>query len=235
MLRRTLTAIALACVLAGCARSPAALRADYDRSIRDAAVRTPASSVALRTIPPSHEHVQVANFTEWGAPGKTLSRYTWVSIADELQERCRGKKDAVLALEQILGLPPQPEPSQAGHAWAVATFAVPRAAMFRPCPGGIDVGASRCAASGPASNLDGETKTFLLNQLWTSARVGFTHRDAAGRDVRDEGYPFTGMGWTYDWDPTSADHVGVSEFVVRPGTEIAKAGLVTPARFCAAP
>ena len=33
-------------------------------------------------------------------------------------------------------------------------------------------------------------------------------------------YPWTRMGYTYDWEENSTDHMGVSEFVIVPGTEV---------------
>jgi hypothetical protein len=218
------------------APSPDALTLAYERSIRAAAVRDPGFAVALRTIGPQEHHVRVATFTEWDAPKSPTQRLTWVSLPDQLKALCHGKPDAVLAIQQALGLPPQATPAT-GHQWAVITFEVPRQALFRPCPGGTDVGAPRCAnplaaaatiPSIPADTLDAETTRFLLDQLWSSFRVGF---HGAGGEP-DWGYPFTGMGWTYNWDPQAASPVGVSEFVVRGGSRLADVVSTTPAQFC---
>lgn len=131
--------------------------------------------------------------------------------------------------------PPAPTPSRPDHQWAVVTFTVPRASIFRPCPCGTDIAAPRCSAQGVAQDLDDGTARFFLNQLWTSDRIGFEKPDS-GRDILpDFGYPYTGMGWSYEWDPASPTHVGVSEYVVRPGASVQNASAMSPDQFCNGP
>ncbi len=207
--------------------APDALTQAYQHSIRAAAVRDPGFAVSLRTIAPEQPQVNVATFTEWGIPASPTQRPFWVSMPDQLRSFCHSKPDAVLAIQQTLGLPPQADPSYPEHRWLVITFSVPRSALFRPCPGGTDVGAPRCA-NAPASKLDAEMTHFLFEQLWRSDRVDFHTAD--GRP--DWGYPFTGMGWTYNWDPHAASPIGVSEFVVRAGTRIGNPASTAPAQFC---
>jgi hypothetical protein len=212
--------------------APADLKQDYERAIRDAAIRRPDSSVALHSITAGQTMVPVATFTEWGVPATPLTRDTWVSLPEQLREMCRGKLDPVLAIEQILGLPPMLTPSRPDHQWAVVTFVVPRMNIFRPCPGGTDIAAPRCSAGDMARNLDDATARFLLNQLWTSHRMDFEKPDNTGKMTEDFGYPFTGMGWSYDWDPASSTPVGVSEYVVRSGAFVSNASIASPDQFC---
>jgi hypothetical protein len=228
-------------LLIGCAAPPAsppaatALNQDYEHAIREAAVRRPEFSVPLRAISAGQAMVTVATFTEWGVPTTPLPRSTWVSLPEQLQEMCRGKPDSVLAIQQILGLPPASTPSRPDHQWAVVTFTVPRANIFRPCPGGTDIASLRCSASGVAPNLDEFTARFLLNQLWISDRIGFEKPDSGKDMTQDFGYPFTGMGWSYDWDPASPTHIGISEYVVRPGAMVQNASATSPEHFCTGP
>jgi hypothetical protein len=230
---------ALAAAVAGCATPggspPADLAREYEHAIRESAVRTPASSVPLRAIPREQTVVTVATFTEWGAPATPLQRYTWVSLPDQLHQLCRGKPDPVLAIQEILGLRPAAAPSRPDHQWQVVTFTVPRQWIFRPCPGGTDISAPSCAAGDVSNTLDADTTRFLLRQLWTSDRVGFMRKGDDGRVTPDVGYPFTGMGWSYDWDPASPTHVGVSEYVLKPGAPLGDVKVTTPDRFGAAP
>jgi hypothetical protein len=234
-----LLASALAVVLGGCATPagspPADLAREYEHAIHDSAVRTPASSVPLRAVPREQTVVTVATFTEWGPPATPLQHTTWVSLPDQLRQMCRDKPDPVLAIQQILGLPPAASPSRPDHQWQVVTFTVPRGSMFRPCPGGTDISAPSCAAGTVSDSLDAETALLLLNQLWTSDRVGFTHKGDDGRVTPAPGYPFTGMGWSYDWDPASPTHVGVSEYVVKLGAPLGNITATTPDRFCSGP
>jgi hypothetical protein len=213
------------------------LVAAYERSIRSAAVRDPGFSVELRTIPREQAYVTVAQFTEWGQPTSPTERPLWVMLPDQLRAMCHDKPDAVLALEQILGLPPKATPDEPTHEWQVVTFSVPRGALFRPCPGGTDIAAPRCLStladaaslrSAPDA-LDATTTRFLLDQIWSSNRTGFHTADGEP----DWGYPFTGMGWTFNWDPQATSPVGVPEFVVRKATRVSRIAAMSPARFCA--
>ena len=217
--------------------SPAdALAAAYEQSIRAASVREPRFAVELRTIDAGQRHVRVATLTDRGKPAIPTERPIWVSLPDQLQTFCRGKPDPLLAMQQALGLPPEAAPAKPGRAWQVVTFTVPRTALFRPCPGGTDVGTRQCAAdlaaeafgATSANALDTGTTRFLLNQLWTSHRIGFRDKNGAP----EWGYPFTGMGWTYNWDPEAASPVGVSEFIVRKNTAASALETATPAQFC---
>jgi hypothetical protein len=214
-----------------------ALVADYERGIRSAAVRDPSFQVDLRTISPKQLQVTVSTFTEWGAPTSPTQRLIWVSLPDQLRTLCHDKPDSVLAIQEALGLPPQSVPTNPEHSWQVITFAVPRSSLFRPCPGGTDIAVPRCAATlakemvvptERTDTLDAATARFLLDQIWNSNRIGFSKPDGSP----DRGYPFTGMGWTYNWDPNAASPVGTSEFVVREGTVISAPLIATPSQFC---
>ncbi len=222
--------VGLVAIVAGCAgpsesATPAELKHAYERSIREAATRDPGFAVALRTISPDQATVDVATFTEWGEPPSPTQRHIWVSLLPQLRDMCKGKPDSVLAIQQILGLPPAPSPSRPDHQWQVVTFSAPRTAIFRPCPAGTDTAAQSCSAGGPASDLDEAAARFFLSQLWTSHRVGFDRPEEVG-------YPFTGMGWSWNWDPASSSHVGVSEYVVRPGATLSDVTSTAPDRFC---
>jgi hypothetical protein len=125
---------------AGCAPyspppSSASLEQTYELAIREAAVRSPGFSLPLRAIDTRRPTVRVATFTEWGRPQNPLQKDTWVSLPAELSRLCRGKPDTVLAIQQILGLPPT-EVSQPDHKWQVISFAAPTGSLFRPCPRG---------------------------------------------------------------------------------------------------
>jgi hypothetical protein len=156
-----------------------------------------------------------------------------VALPEDLRKMCHGKPDATLAVEQIMGLPPA-STSSVPHALQVVTFTTPRTELFRPCPGGTDIAAPTCSDT-VSPSLDGETAKFLLDNVWSSARPGSPRQAATDGEAPAPGYPFTGMGWTYDWDPNALNHVGVSEFVVRPGARISAISGQTPEKFCAAP
>jgi hypothetical protein len=69
--------------------------------------------------------------------------------------------------------------------------------------------------------------------MWQSYRVDFYRNPPSDKDYPFTGYPFTGMGWTYDWSAASRDHYGVSEFVIKGAAVIKVVNQKTPAEFCA--
>jgi len=230
--------LASALASSGCAESPQRL---YATSIKDAAARGPGWDVPLTPLPQGR--LTVSTFTDDMALD-TETIYTWVAPARELRQRCnakpdskreakrdRPKRDRVLALEQILGLPPLKNPKP-GHEWRVYVFDVEARDLFRPCPGGLDPASPadkpRCRLSSDVDpTLDPEFATFLLQQWWSAHRATVE----PGNDP-ELGYPWTGMGWTYDWDPASKTHVGVSEFVVMKHAVVGNLRVMTPAEFC---
>lgn len=46
------------------------------------------------------------------------------------------------------------------------------------------------------------------------------------------GFPFTRLGYTYDWNPDNEDHVGVSEYVVRKNTRVLVLDNVPTEDYC---
>jgi len=206
------------------------LQRQYQRAIQDAAVRHPDWSIPLWSFGDARM-VLVSTFTEDSALD-TLTQHNWVAATAEVRHRCGGKSDSVLFLEELLGLPPQRD-ADIGKRSHVYTFEVPQDALFRPCPGGVDLSKPtepRCAAGSELDpKLDPDTAQVLLKQFW------FSHRTAiSSGGVLEFGYPWTGMGWTYNWDPKSKNHIGVSEFVVQKGAVASHVRDATPAEFCSA-
>lgn len=192
---------------------------EYTAAIYKAAVKQPwFQQVRLTPIPSGQPSVSVITFATRSPLGANdrLDRDTWVSLPDKLQAHCEGHANAVLALEQILGMPPT-----AGD-WALYRFTVSPEEIFRPCASGGSVYTSQCSFDLPKGQL--ETKNFVFNQMWTSFM----------KNASTPGYPFTGMGWTYDWDPESKTHVGVSEYVVKKYARATELSVLQPAQFCSA-
>ena len=206
------------------------LQKQYQRAIQEAAVRHPDWNIPLWSFGDARS-VLVSTFTEDPALD-TVTQHNWVAPTAQVRPMCQGKADTVLFLEELLGLPPQDTPDR-GKRWHVYTFEVSQDAIFRPCPGGVDLSVPtepRCVAGSALDrNLDPDTAQFLLKQFW------FSHRTATSSGgVLDFGYPWTGMGWTYNWDPQSKNHIGVSEFVVQKGAVASNVRDASPAQFCGA-
>jgi hypothetical protein len=46
-------------------------------------------------------------------------------------------------------------------------------------------------------------------------------------------YPWTGLGYTYDWCSQDTKHVGASEFVIRPGSVVNVTAIIDRNTYCA--
>jgi hypothetical protein len=235
---RYLTACSMACValsldacatqLPTAAATSAELQSEYQRAIGAAAVRHPDWNIPLWSFGDARV-VVVSTLTDDPALD-TVTQHNWVAATAEVRPRCQGQADALLFLEKLLGLPPEGAPN-GGKRWHVYTFEVSQDALFRPCPGGVDRSSPRLprciAGTALDSTLDEETARFLLHQFWYSHRAAIPSGDGV-----EFGYPWTAMGWTYNWDPQSTSHIGVSEFVVRPGASVSHLRDESPAEFC---
>jgi hypothetical protein len=210
--------------------TPTQLQRQYQHAIGEAAVRHPDWNIPLWSFGDA-PLVWVSTFTD-DPVLDTITQHNWVAATAEVRSRCAGASDPVLFLEELLGLPPQVSASE-DKRWHVYTFQISQDAMFRPCPAGVDEsvpGKPRClSGTSLDSRLDQATTRFLLQQFW------YSHRTAIpGGGTAEFGYPWTGMGWTYDWNPQSTSHIGVSEFVVKPGALPRNARDETPTQFCRA-
>jgi hypothetical protein len=206
------------------------LQKQYQRAIEEAAVRHTDWNMPLWSFGDASV-VLVSTFTDDPALD-TVTQYNWVAPAAQVRSLCHGKTNSVLFLEELLGLPPQVTPNP-GKSWHVYTFEVSQGAIFRPCPGGVDPSVPnqpRCnAGTSLDPKLDEETARFLLQQFW------YSHRTAiSDGETLEFGFPWTGMGWTYNWDPKSRSHIGVSEFVVQMGASTSNVSDESPAQFCRA-
>jgi hypothetical protein len=230
--------MACAClVLGACAIQPHAeaakseqLQKQYQRAIEEAAVRHSDWNIALWSFGDASDAL-VSTFTDDPALD-TVTQYNWVAPTAQVRALCHGKSNSVLFLEELLGLPPQITATP-GKRWHVYTFEVSQELIFRPCPGGVDRSVPdrpRCIAGTSLDpNLDQQTARFLLQQFW------YSHRTAIPNGGTLEfGFPWTGMGWTYNWDPHSRNHIGVSEFVVQMGASTSNVSDESPAQFCRA-
>lgn len=207
-------ALVLATVpLSGCASERA-----YRRAIADAAVMEP--SEALPLAPVTADPVRVATWTEvrhLGSypEGETMTidwDLLWVALESEERARCAGfpRRGLHRRLEQLLGLPPTGEPRR------YVVLEVARSALRRPCfdP---DPAAERC----PLEPAPGVPPDFL---------------DWLGRNALDSyrvpgGFPWTRLGYTYDWRPGAPEY-GVSEFILLEGTEARVIAIQATEEFC---
>ncbi|MBS1226875.1 MAG: hypothetical protein H6R17_152 [Proteobacteria bacterium] len=219
---------------------PAEPNSAYRAAISDAAVASPRKIVALLAQPPAETLSVVSLMSANKLPScskdalpcvVTLGdRPLWVTLSGEVQVLCRRWKlrgeQLQRRLDQLLGMPVDP-PSQYREAVFVE-FRVARQNLARPCLG---VDASDPAR--PVCTLDAQPTTPATLR----ALVG---RQMAESYVVDRlgapGYPFTRLGYTYDWAPTArADHYGASEFIVTPTSTVEAVAVVSTDDYCRTP
>ena len=212
----------------------------YRAAISDAAVASPTKILPLLAMPSTETLSVVSLMSAAKVPscGKgalpctvTLGdRPLWVTLSGELQSRCRtwGLRGDALRnrLEQLLGMPMDP-PSQYRKA-AFVEFRVARQNLARPCLGvdSSDPGSAKCTLDAQPTT-PATLRTFVGQQMAESYVV-----DRPGAP----GYPFTRLGYTYDWAPTArADHYGASEFIVLPTSTVEMLAVVSTDDYCRAP
>ena len=214
---RILAAAPLLALLAACAPPSAgpaparpALDALYLRAIDDASVYRADHVLPLNAaVPDAAGQVRVLTFTSW--PGytagtDTITQNVWVTLVPEVRDSCSGFGDDLrLRLNQLLGLPP------GGGDTLMVEMTVPVGALFRPVadpavttryPCGDSIRAG-CGESFPAG-VDAAHVRWIADQLLTRWRV-------------PDGYPWTRLGYTYNWHPGSSRY-GASEYLVRAGS-----------------
>lgn len=166
---------------------------------------------------PGNSRVLVVTWTSWdGYVNKTTmnaTREIWVTTAPQLKGFIAGNEitgDAcVLRLEQLLGLPPHN-----GKKWFVEIWASPKD-LFRPSP---DPGINDTEAQLDFSKDASPEYREFFNQL-KNASYG------------PGGYPWTRLGYTYDWGGAD-DEIGLSEFVVVKGADIMVNRAYSTDEFC---
>lgn len=122
----------------------------------------------------------------------------WVTTAPELAQRMKQEnaQDVNLRLKQVLGLPPS-----AVYSYFVEFWVKPQD-LFRPCPDS-EITDNKCDLCFP-ENTD-------------SSYIAWVNENRISRYYTcqlEEKYPWTQLGYTYDWNPKNKSHVGLSEFVI---------------------
>lgn len=212
----------------------------YAAAIADAAVASPRKVSALMPLPEGGKVRVVSWVTTSRTPCKppdsacawtTPPDRIWVTLAGEVQARCRAwglQGDALRQrIEQLLGLPMDP-PAQFRKSRFV-TMEVTRERLDRPCLGLDESDPQRpiCTVDVQASRPV-EVRDYVLRQMADAFVVD---------NPKGPGYPFTRLGYTYDWNQTNAasNHYGASEFLVQASTLASVIAQQPTDAYCAAP
>ncbi len=149
----------------------------------------------------------------------TGSHEIWVTAVPEVRERCSdpefGKADLDLRLRQLLGLPPCYPQTRFVEFWVR-----PRD-LFRPCADN-EISDRSCGVTLP------EDATTEFRRWFNKIRA---HQYASCGCDGTQGYPWTQLGYTYDWGNPETE-VGVSEYIIRTHSRI-RIKDITPTRtYC---
>jgi hypothetical protein len=197
---------------------------EYRDAIHNAAVWDSAAVLPLKPVrPDSQGNVRVVAFTNYhyARGDNKVGIYLWVTLVPEVHDSCHHVEgDARLRMIQLLGLPPTVRND------TMVEMTVPASALFRPtndpatntrfpCGDGIVPHCGEKVDSADAQHV-----------LWMETTF-------STRWQEPDGYPWTRLGYTYDWSAESRTHYGASEYVLKPGTLVHDAASYPVRRYCA--
>ncbi len=152
------------------------------------------------------KRVLVATWTKYPDVYRVLDTLTivrgdvWVTVVPEIRDWFQSNgavADTVLRIEQLLGLPPCSDYSYFIEMW------VDPADLFRPAPDN-EITDKICELDFPAGTDESYKQWF---------------RNNSQHSYTPSGYPWTRLGYTYDWGPSESE-IGLSEFVIKNGSII---------------
>ena len=150
------------------------------------------------------------------------NRVIWVTVAPIIQDSCKSfykkYKDPNMRLRQLLGLQPLTVETFFLELW------VKPSDMFRPSPDNETN--DNTAGLNLPSNV---TKSY---RSWFNELRSKQYVDCTDSIFDEYGYPWTQLGYTYDWSPDNPTHVGLSEFVIRENTDMFVSGEYPNKVYC---
>ena len=131
----------------------------------------------------------------------------WVTASPQLHERFHALEpaDTNMRLLQLLGLPPN-----AVYNYFVELWVRPQD-LLRPCPDNeiTDTECNLCFTHYTATNGKDSLDTAWVKWIDETRISRYYACDPLQK------YPWTALGYTYDWNLQNARHIGLSEFVIR--------------------
>lgn len=126
----------------------------------------------------------------------------WVTLPHDLRDHvanfhCADSLQLQMRMLQLLGLPPDYDGSH------IVFFYADREGIFRPTP---DREIDDCEAS-----LNFPPDTPQEYRTWFEGYAQFAYKSSTP-------YPWTRLGYTYDWSVDNKSHIGPGEFVVNTGS-----------------
>lgn len=204
--------------------------------VNDLVVASPANPLTEWTTIDGEQYMLVSHIgyraMSTVGPGEsfTVSSFTFATVPGEVERECERDRchrmtesELDMRLKQLIGLPPDADFGVLTRVWVRA------ADLFRPCTQ-VDAMVPTCPQL-VANTMQGDVDRagFLVDQgmySWRLPRRGSAVQVSCAQDYRNEtggncyGYPWTRLGYTYDWKPGAKDDRGVTEFVIAPGSEV---------------
>lgn len=166
-----------------------------------------------------------ASYYPDNGPYNTGAYDIWVTVAPQIRERCADYRNFYATadevegrLRQLLGLQPQGRQKYFLELWVRPDD------LFRPCPDN-ETNDTECGLSLPV-NVD---STY---RAWFNNLRAVQYTDCSDTLFGGAGYPWTQLGYTYDWSPENPTHVGMSEFVIRRNADVRVRGKVPTMEYC---
>lgn len=220
--------------------APADIQQVYAAALQDAKVAEPAEIVdTLTAITPDNAdlswqadsgRVLMVTWTSWngydGLVGQEtqLGREVWVTATPQLQTFCQSyaatpETPLVLRLEQLLGLPANNGKTRFVELW------VNPGDMLRPTPDGeVDDTVAELEMPGPEHFPSQQDYEF--HRDWFNLQMSLQAYDDPSK-----GYPWTRLGYTYDWGNAESE-IGLSEFVIAAGSTVAVEQVYATEEYC---
>jgi len=128
----------------------------------------------------------------------------WVTAAPQMMNRMKKEnpKDPEYRLKQLLGLSPA-----ATYDFFIEIWVNPED-LIRPCPD-PETNDTKCDVCF-SDNVNPAHKEWINNN-----RISSYYNCGLFNQV-----PWTALGYTYDWNPTNKNHIGLSEFIIPQNTNV---------------
>jgi hypothetical protein len=159
----------------------------------------------------------------------TLGRDVWVTAVPEVKSLCQTfSGDVEMRLRQLLGLHPGQKFDK------FVTMEVKRGDIFRPAVNPDPTTALPCGCPVTvkcgeelAADIDSNHVRWMADQMLSSYVISES-------SLIPTGYPWTRLGYTYDWKPGSNKY-GASEYVIRKGSNVTVIEINSIGAYCKAP
>ena len=153
----------------------------------------------------------------------------WVTASPQLQDLCQSPDfanpthgDLNMRLRQILGLTPT------ARVINFVEFRVKPSDIFRPAPDNeiTDTTAGLCLPESTTVDYREWFNTLRSHQYYQC------NAPYSQEPTSNNAYPWTQLGYTYDWGNNDFPHQGLSEFVIRKGSEVYINSVVSTEAYC---